>query len=269
MSPKNFMINIDDLPADLQKMLTGGVWQEVLIGASGAQVFRIANNHSAARYLKMAAHPFGQELLAEKERLDWLQGRLPVPNVFACSADSRGTYLLLSEISGLMACDAVFSQNMSTLVRLLAEGLRLIHQIDIKDCPFDQRLAHKIALAQLRVEAGLVDETDFDEQHKGMRAEELLKVLIETRPDGEDLVFTHGDYCLPNVFIDQSHKRISGFIDWGRAGVADRYQDLALATRSLIYNFGPGWEQLFWDAYGLDTVDHARLEYYKLLDEFF
>lgn len=263
------MISINELPVELQKLLAGGSWQEITVGRSDNLVFRIVRPHGPACYLKIAAYPFEQELLAEKERLAWLQRLLPVPEIYAFCADSGHTYLLLSEIAGLMACDDVFEQDIPALVLMLAEGLRLIHQVEIARCPFDERLAHKIALARQRVEAGLVDELDFDEKRKGIQAEALFKVLIESRPSVEDLVFTHGDYCLPNVLIDQPHGQINGFIDWGRAGVADRYHDLALAARSLIYNFGPGWEPLLWEAYGLEAVDNARLEFYQLLDEFF
>jgi aminoglycoside phosphotransferase len=42
-----------------------------------------------------------------------------------------------------------------------------------------------------------------------------------------------------------------------------------LAARSLAYNFGSGWEPLLWEAYGLQTVDTAKIAFYKLLDEFF
>jgi aminoglycoside phosphotransferase len=69
--------------------------------------------------------------------------------------------------------------------------------------------------------------------------------------------------------IDRAHNRVSGFVDWSRAGVADRYQDLALAARSLASNFGPGYEPLLWEAYGLDRSDTAKVAYYQLLDEFF
>ena len=44
----------------------------------------------------------------------------------------------------------------------------------------------------------------------------------------------HGDYCLPNIILKEH--TVSGYIDVALAGVGDRYQDLALAVRSLAYN---------------------------------
>jgi kanamycin kinase/aminoglycoside 3'-phosphotransferase-2 len=85
----------------------------------------------------------------------------------------------------------------------------------------------------------------------------------------EHLVLTHGDYCLPNVLLDSATLRISGFIDLSRAGLADRYQDKALATRSLAYNWGPGHEQALWKTCGLDKPDQEKLSFYLALDEFF
>lgn len=262
-------MHIHDLPADIQYFCANGTWQEITVGRSGDQVFRIVHPQRPTYYLKIAMHPFEQELLAEKERLQWLQGRLPVPSVVASSTNNQHTYLLISEIPGLMSCDERFAQDIPIVVRLLAEGLRLLHQVNITACPFDQRLIRKVALARQRVEAGLVDISNFDGERKGARVSELFKQLIETKPNAEDIVFTHGDYCLPNILIDPINMQLSGFIDVGRAGVADRYQDLALAARSLTSNFGPGWEPLLWKAYGLEIVDVAKIAFYQLLDEFF
>ena len=263
-------MSIQKLPANLQALLAGGSWQMISSGESGDQVFRIVRPGGSACYLKVADSSWQrEELLAEKECLEWLRGRLAVPEVYGFDTDSRRTFLLLSEIPGLESCDGTFAQDIPAAVRLLAEGLRLIHRIKIDDCPFDRRLAHTLALAKRRVEARLVDESDFDEQRKGMQAQELLEILVKSRPEVEDVVFTHGDYCLPNILMEPSPARIAGFIDWGRAGIADRYQDLALAARSLTRNFGPGWEPLLWEAYGLQAVDSAKIEFYKLLDEFF
>ena len=90
--------------------------------------------------------------------------------------------------------------------------------------------------------------------------------LLSTRPSIEDLVFTHGDYCLPNVLLLGGE--LTGFVDWGRAGVADLYKDIALVLRSLEKNTGEDLADMFFEAYGLSSRDADRVEYYKLLDEF-
>jgi aminoglycoside phosphotransferase len=123
--------------------------------------------------------------------------------------------------------------------------------------------------ARVHVEAGRVDEADFDDVRQGRSAHEVFDQLLADRPPIEERAFVHGDYCLPNILLDPASMRVTGFIDWGRAGVADPYQDLALAARSVIYNIGARWVDRFFDAYGLKPVDHARVRYYQLLDEFF
>ncbi|MDQ4122555.1 MAG: phosphotransferase [Acidobacteriota bacterium] len=71
---------------------------------------------------------------------------------------------------------------------------------------------------------------------------------------------------MPNVIFKDW--QISGFIDWGRAGVADRYQDIALLARSVGYNFGEQWTPFVFEC--LEIVpDWEKIEFYKLLDEFF
>jgi aminoglycoside 3'-phosphotransferase-2 len=96
---------------------------------------------------------------------------------------------------------------------------------------------------------------------------ELLDSLYREHPGSEDIVVTHGDPCLPNVIFDNGS--FSGFVDCGRCGRADRYQDLALAHRSIESNFGIRLAESFLRAYGLEPVDTMKLSYYRLLDEFF
>jgi aminoglycoside phosphotransferase len=66
-----------------------------------------------------------------------------------------------------------------------------------------------------------------------------------------------------------AHEAVSGFVDWGRAGIADRYQDLALCARSIAANLGPEWVTAFFEHYGLTIIDQRKLSFYELLDEFF
>ena len=88
-------------------------------------------------------------------------------------------------------------------------------------------------------------------------------------------MLSHGDYCLPNIFLQGG--KISGFLDLGRAGTADKWQDIALCLRSLRQNFAgkfsgqpqPGFsDKLLFDALGLKP-NWEKIRYYTLLDELF
>jgi kanamycin kinase/aminoglycoside 3'-phosphotransferase-2 len=94
----------------------------------------------------------------------------------------------------------------------------------------------------------------------------LLDKLQADQPKGEGLVFTHGDPCLPNILVEGD--RLSGFIDLGSAGVGDRYRDLALVRWSLGYNFGHGYDVLFFNAYGLPEPDEAKLAFHQAVEQF-
>lgn len=257
------------LPPEISRHLHGAELQPVTIGLSGADVYRVLAEGQPTRYLKVGRGYAAHELLAERARLEWLRGRLSVPRVLAFAQDGERAYLLLSEVPGLMACDPAFEDDVPALVRLYAHALRQVHQLDQTTCPFDMRLDRRLPAAEQRMRAGLVKVEAFDEERQGISPAVLYERLVRERPPSEDLVFTHGDFCLPNVLIDRKRQRVSGYIDWSHAGVADRYMDLALAARSLAYNFGHGYESLFWDAYGLERVDTAKVVYYQLLDEFF
>lgn len=255
---------LETLPLTLALATAGYEWHLVMTGCSTATVHRLEKQGEPQLYLKCAPAP---ELEAEARRLAWLQGRLPVPALQLFVTDDGINYLLMSAVSGVDATYFNDRPGKEPVVRLLAEGLRVIHSVDTSNCPFDQRLPARIEAARQRLAAGLVDESDFDEERLGREAADLFDEVWRTRPVEEDLVFTHGDYCLPNVIID--HDAIAGFIDLGSAGVADRYQDLALGARSLASNFGPEWLPLFFETYGIARPDRVRMTFYKLLDEFF
>lgn len=255
------------LPDRLKTEIGNSKWEQIAIGESGAFTYLLVDAQAPNRYLKIVPRKLKISMKRDVELLKWLKGKLPVPEVHLFIIDDEYEYLLMSEVKGACACDASLSEDLPHLVRLLAKGLRRIHNVDITDCTFDQRLHIKIKEAEYRVAEGLVDEEDFDDIRHGRKAVDLFQELIATKLVYEDLVFTHGDYCLPNIIINDGD--ISGFIDWSRGGIADRYQDLALAARSLAYNFDAKWIPLLFKEYGIDTIDYSKIEYYKLLDEFF
>jgi kanamycin kinase/aminoglycoside 3'-phosphotransferase-2 len=255
------------LPQSVSDFVTGYTWNEVTIGKSSAKTYRLQRRHHPTIFLKVDQKWPRRELLEEKRVLEWLSGKLPVATVLLFDEDDNNDYLLISEIPGVDAANTVGSMRNAELVSLLAKGLRMVHRVPVDDCPFERNLDRMVETAGFNVKHKLVHEWDFAETRRGKTAEELYEELLRLRPADEDLVFTHGDYCLPNIIIHRHE--IGGFIDLHRAGIADRYQDIALAIRSIGSNIGTGYEQLFLEKYGISEPDIEKIEYYMLLDEFF
>ena len=144
----------------------------------------------------------------------------------------------------------------------------MIHSVDIAHCPFNQTL--EVKLRRHAATWSWAWSTKMSSRMSTWEKPQAIStaMLPAKRPSREDLVFTHGDYCLPNVILKDG--KVRGFIDWGRAGVADRYQDIALGVRSLRHNHYPeDLVTVFLEAYGITDPDWGKIEYFILLDEFF
>ncbi|MPM74585.1 Aminoglycoside 3'-phosphotransferase [bioreactor metagenome] len=104
----------------------------------------------------------------------------------------------------------------------------------------------------------------------------LYDFLCAKRPKQDfALSLSHGDYCLPNVFV--SGDKAVGFLDLGNAGVADIWQDIALCVRSFEHNlclYGYNnndfikYKELLFNELGIKP-DEEKIKYYILLDELF
>ncbi len=255
------------LPVSLRGHLGGYEWRRDALGRSSACVFRLEGQGRPQLYLKIEeAGPFS-ELSDEAKRLAWFAGcGLPCPEVIAYESDGERNFLLMTALPGadLVSATALLPEER---IEIFAFALSALHSLDIGSCPFDHRLDNRLAAAEARMRAGLVDETDFDEARLGKSAFFLFGELQRLRPANEDLVIAHGDACLPNFMAADG--RFAGYIDCCRLGVSDRYRDIALACRSVAYNFGGEFVRPFLNAYGLTIIDPMRMDYYQLLDEFF
>ena len=200
------------------------------------------------------------------------QNGLSVPQVFEYDRAGASEYLLLEEVPGVAASDARWISSLPEVVGAIGNALAHLHRTSIVGCPFDQCVALQIGEVRRRIDTDRVDADDFDEIRAGRDAEDLFSELVASIPATEDLVFTHGDFCMPNIVLRRTHDcnvEVAGLIDCGRAGVADRHQDVALAIRSIEGNFGGEWIAPFLHAYGLPSIDEEKIRFYMLLDEFF
>jgi kanamycin kinase/aminoglycoside 3'-phosphotransferase-2 len=171
-------------------------------------VWRLAGG-SGAVYLKRAA-----DLSAERERIGWLAGRLPVPEVVGFVHARGDDWLLTRELLGVPLHHASLGLGPRRVARRFGEILEEIHSADAFGCPFGEAVPGH--------------------------------------------VFIHGDYCLPNVLVEQG--RLAGLVDLGRAGLGDPRDDLAAGVWTLQYSFGRGYAPEFLDAYGAPPMTDGEIE---------
>ena len=228
---------------------------------------------------KEATSPLAREDLArERDRLIWLaEAGLETAEVVDWWEDEDSSTLVTGVVPGIPA-SVVPSYATARATSSIAMYLTDLHNLDVEDCPFDRRLEVALPEAAQRVDAGLVDEADFDLKRLGRTAVDVFDDLAKgglraALEENLDLVVCHGDFCLPNVLVDPETYDVTGVIDVGRLGVADCHADLALMTRSMAArHLNPQYGQecvgRLLATYPVEA-DPWRLEYYQLLDEFF
>jgi len=227
------------VPAAVAAFADGAPITPVWRNEVGGLTFRIERPGGAC-FMKWDPAGSGESLTDERDRLEWLSGRFPAPKVVDAGADQSGSWLVTAAIDALSAVTPRWKREPAVAVRAIARGLRMLHEtLDPVECPFSWS-----------VEERLAGKHEVDD---GLRA----------APSMDRLVVCHGDPCSPNTLVAEPGE-FAAIVDVGRLGVADRWADLAVASMSLEWNYGPGWEQLFFTAYGI-APDPDRIAYYRAL----
>jgi kanamycin kinase len=221
-------------------------------------------NGSRVHFLKVTRSGHFPTALEERERLRWARAFLPVPEVIDSGSDTAVDWLITDALDGTDATKHPMLEDPERIVPLLARGLVAFHEAaPVSSCPFDFTAATAMEQVRRRVREGIAKPTDLHAEYAHLTLADALDELERLEPAAEDLVVCHGDYCFPNILLD-SGGAVTGYVDVGELGVADRWCDIAVAAWSVTWNVGPGWEDLFYDAYGVKP-DEERIAFYRLL----
>lgn len=257
------------VPATLAAEMKGYRWARDLVGESGGEIYRLhGKSNEPDLFLKHGTGAVADAVIDEMVRLRWLAGHLPVPAVKGFAFGDDGAWLLTTGLPGLTAWQVLMAQpeNADAIVEALARFLLRLHAIPVAACPFTSDHAVRMTAARARIDAGLVETDEFDDDRRGWTAEQVWRAMHALLPFAPDPVVTHGDFSLDNLLTGDGE--VVGCIDVGRAGVADRYQDLAILWNCLG-EFDPLLQQRLFRAYGIEEPDRRKLDFHLMLDELF
>lgn len=233
------------IPAD-----TVAVPSRVLMLAGGAGLTPVWRNEIGGitfatddgRYIKWGPLDPEASMRDEAERMRWARQWSAVPEVLDHGEDAAHEWLVTAALPGESAVAPRWIADPATAVRAVGEGLRALHEaLPVRECPWEWSVPQRIANAEAR----------------GIRVPDALR----SPPSIHRLVVCHGDACVPNTLIGDGG-RWSAHVDLAALGTADRWADLAVASMSTEWNYGPGWADALIEAYGVEP-DRERLAYYR------
>ncbi|MFF2270599.1 aminoglycoside 3'-phosphotransferase [Cellulosimicrobium cellulans] len=250
--------------------LAQGLWEEVGSGESSARVFVRTDG---ARYAKVVSDDQVAALAGERDRVRWAADQgIHGPRVLGWAETRDGAVLTTSAVPGTSA-DQVRPDQVRQAWTNIVAAVAALHDVPTSGCPFDRGLRTMLPLAQDVVARGAVrreflrPEQEF-RTGRDLLAELAAEIPVRQEQEAADQVVCHGDLCLPNILLDPETLEVSGFVDLGRLGVADRHADLSLLLAS-AQDTWPDEAQHLQDRleplYG-SPVDAERLRFHLFLD---
>ena len=172
-----------------------------------------------------------------------------------CAYESlENDWMLTVRAPGEDCIAPTFLQDPVRLCDTLAQLLRTLHTENAANCPVPNRTGDYLATMRQNYNAGHFDLTPLFPHWQFQSPEEAMHIAEETQKYLKADTLLHGDYCLPNIILD--NWSFSSFIDLDNAGVGDRHIDLFWGMWSLRFNLKTdAYQERFLDAYGRETIE--------------
>jgi kanamycin kinase len=243
--------DIANYPTELRPLLNGAKLYDSSCSPDAKVIFI---EKDCGYFLKSA--PKGT-LEREASMTRYFHGKGLSANVLSYISDERD-WLLTEKIHGDDCTAAKYLEQSEKLCDTIAEQLVLLHSLECADCPVPNHTARYLAKAEKNYRAGIYDESLFPDNWGYASAEEAWSVIERSWHRLKSDTLLHGDYCLPNIILDDW--RFSGFIDLDSGGVGDRHVDIFWGAWTLFFNLKTDkYRDRFLDAYGRDKIDDEML----------
>ena len=180
---------------------------------------------------------------------------------------NENDWLLTEKIHGDDGITAKHLEQPERLCDIFAEQLALLHATDFSGCPIPDHTERYLAQTEENKRNGTYDKSQFPDSWGYKNEEEAWSVVQTWGHLLKTDTLLHGDYCLPNIILNDW--RFNGFIDLEHGGVGDRHVDLFWATWTLVWNLKTHkYRERFFDAYGRDKIDENMLRVVAAVEVF-
>lgn len=166
---------------------------------------------------------------------------------------SEYDWMLTAKAKGEDCLDPLYLEDPRRLCDTTAALLRQLHETDLSGCPVN-RTADYLQAATENHRLHRYDTSLFPDNWGYATAEEAWRQIEAYSQHLRCDTLLHGDYCLPNILLD--NWKFSAFIDLDAAGMGDKHIDLFWGMWSLNFNLKTdAYRERFLDAYGRESLE--------------
>ena len=247
MLKKPVILNNADIPEEFRSYIDGAAVFDSSC-SKAAQVWFF--DKGPGFYLKKA--PKGT-LEKEAAMTTFFFSKQLSPEVLAYESLSED-WMLTVRAKGEDCIDPMYMNDPKRLCDTTARLLRMLHDTDTSNCPVANRTRDYLTTAKNNFHLRHYDVSLFPDNWGYTTPEEAWRELDVNGKYLKADTLLHGDYCLPNIMLD--NWRFSAFIDLDTAGVGDKHVDLFWGMWSLQYNLGTdAYCERFLDVYGREGIN--------------
>lgn len=176
-------------------------------------------------------------------------------------------WLLTRRIPGEDCTHAAYLDQPEKLCDSISAFLRNLHDQPHSGCPVTNCTAQRLNAAQVSHQLRHWDASLLPGIWQFDSPEEAWEIMESNRHWLKTDTLLHGDYCLPNIMMD--NWQFTGFLDVGGGGIGDRHFDLFWGIWSLSYNLKTcRYTDRFLDGYGRETVEPEILRLVAAIEAF-
>ena len=240
-----------ELPDEIQKLISGARIYDSSC-SNAARVYFI--DKDGGYYLKKA----DKGALSREARMCKMFSERSLTSKLVAYTSDNFDCMVTERVKGEDCTFAKYLDDPERLCDTLGEILYSLHSesFDINIC--EDYTKKYLALAKKNYESGNYDKLAFPDSFGYKSADEAWSALCEGAKDLRSDTLSHGDFCLPNIMLDDWS--FSGFIDLGNGGVGDRHVDIFWGIWTLEFNLKTNaYRDIFIDAYGRDLVNEDVL----------
>lgn len=180
-------------------------------------------------------------------------------NVVEYLTEGEFDWMLTERVVGEDCTHESYLSDPERLCDTLAMLLRELHEESRESCPVSDRMSTYFSTLENNFLKGEYDLSYLSTRLSSMTAREAYDYVEANKGEFKGDTLLHGDYCLPNVILDDWH--FGGFIDLDGGGVGDRHIDLFWGAWTLNFNLKTDkYRERFFDAYGRDKVDADMID---------